>query len=269
MPEIDYKNSELYEALVAQDMAKAQELCTSMQHSRMSTSNGSAHTHGTTEPYRDAHDVNYRWNNGGETALHAAARCGADAVKLLLDNGADPALPNERGQVPFSVSSDKDARNAFRRFMAEYPDKWDYTAANVPSPLTAEMEEKQAAKAKADKKRAKEAKKRREKAEKDAQRKAEEAKAAAEAEKAAAAAAKRERDAREKREKAMTPRERAAAAALARHGAAGGPKAVDPSGRKCDFCGQPMPLKGGFEKLNFVYCQALCMREHKPDDKSS
>ena len=92
--------------------------------------------------------TNYAWNTGGETALHAAARAGkSDSVKLLLEHGADPTIFNERNQVPFEVAADKDIRNAFRRFMAAAPEQWDYIKAKVPSPLTAEMEEKQNAKA--------------------------------------------------------------------------------------------------------------------------
>ena len=92
--------------------------------------------------------TNYAWNTGGETALHAAARAGkSDSVKLLLEHGADPAIFNERNQVPFEVAADKEIRNAFRRYMAVAPEQWDYIQAKVPSPLTAEMEEKHNAKA--------------------------------------------------------------------------------------------------------------------------
>lgn len=37
-------------------------------------------------------------------------------------------------------------RDAFRRFMAQHPDTWDYAAADVPSPLTEEMEAAQQSK---------------------------------------------------------------------------------------------------------------------------
>ena len=55
-----------------------------------------------------------------------------------------------RGKVPYlwaAHNGHKNTADEFRRWMAKFPDKWDWKAAAVPSPLTEEMEEKQAAKA--------------------------------------------------------------------------------------------------------------------------
>lgn len=77
------------------------------------------------------------------------------------------------GKLPFQLAKDKSTRNAFRRFMAQYPQKYNYQLAQVsqmmieghlhllfffsvcqiPSPLTEEMEVEQRGK-KAAKKRA-------------------------------------------------------------------------------------------------------------------
>lgn len=81
------------------------------------------------------------------TPLHLAAKSG-DATKTLelLDQGLNPCIRDERGKTPYTLATDKEVRNTFRRFMALNLDKWDWHAANVPSALTKEMEESQAAK---------------------------------------------------------------------------------------------------------------------------
>ncbi|KAF5841474.1 hypothetical protein DUNSADRAFT_12639 [Dunaliella salina] len=87
-----------------------------------------------------------------QTPLHRAARAGdAGRVAALLSGGADVTARDSRGRTPYLVASTKDVRDAFRRFMAAEPDRWDYSAAGVPSALTEDLEAAQAAK-KADKK---------------------------------------------------------------------------------------------------------------------
>ncbi|KAM4094473.1 hypothetical protein ACB094_06G198300 [Castanea mollissima] len=84
---------------------------------------------------------------GRSTPLHEAAQSG-DVHKVLglLEQGLDPCCKDERGRTPYMLASEKEVRNAFRRFMASNPDKWDWDVAKVPSALTKEMEESQAAK---------------------------------------------------------------------------------------------------------------------------
>lgn len=82
-----------------------------------------------------------------EPELHTASRTGdADAVSRLLSAGADPCARDARGRTAYAVSSSKEVRDAFRRFMAAEPDKWDYSASGIPSALTEELEAAQAAK---------------------------------------------------------------------------------------------------------------------------
>lgn len=84
---------------------------------------------------------------GITTSLHEAAQSGiAQKVLELLEQGLDPCIKDEKGRTPYMLSSEKEVRNTFRRFMASNPDKWDWHAAKVPSALTKEMEESQAAK---------------------------------------------------------------------------------------------------------------------------
>uniref|UniRef100_A0A4W4H8C1 Ankyrin repeat and zinc finger peptidyl tRNA hydrolase 1 n=1 Tax=Electrophorus electricus TaxID=8005 RepID=A0A4W4H8C1_ELEEL len=91
-------------------------------------------------------------DSAGFTLLHVASAAGHKAtIRLLLDAGSDPACRDRKGQTPYGVSPDKDTRNTFRKYMAEQPDKYDYTKAQVPGPLTAEIESKKAEKKKAQK----------------------------------------------------------------------------------------------------------------------
>ncbi|PWA99070.1 Ankyrin repeat-containing protein [Artemisia annua] len=79
--------------------------------------------------------------------LHEAARAGnAEKVLELLEQGFDPCIIDESGRTAYRLAAEKEVRNTFRRFMALNPDKWDWQAAKVPSPLTKEMEESQNAK---------------------------------------------------------------------------------------------------------------------------
>lgn len=81
------------------------------------------------------------------TPLHNAARSGnVDLVLELLNDGADPCAKEERGRTPYTVALNKETRNAFREFMGEHVEMWNWNLANVPSALTDEMKAAQAAK---------------------------------------------------------------------------------------------------------------------------
>jgi hypothetical protein len=97
------------------------------------------------------------------TLLHMVASMGgaADLIKQLLINwDADPTIVSEAGKTAYEVCKDKESRNAFRRCMCDYPDKWAWLEqGRVPSPLTEKQEQDQLAKDK--KKQAKEQEKKR------------------------------------------------------------------------------------------------------------
>ncbi|XP_045054071.2 tRNA endonuclease ANKZF1 isoform X2 [Desmodus rotundus] len=83
--------------------------------------------------------------SSGFTLLHAAAAAGrGSVVRLLLEAGADPTVQDSRTRPPYTVAADKSTRNEFRRFMEKNPDAYDYSKAQVPGPLTPEMEARQA-----------------------------------------------------------------------------------------------------------------------------
>jgi hypothetical protein len=77
------------------------------------------------------------------TLLHLAASVGSNTVvSMLLDLDADPTTTNAEGQTPFEVSDSKSTRDAFRLWRgADHENTWDWDAARVPAPLTAEQVE--------------------------------------------------------------------------------------------------------------------------------
>ncbi|MGH0136262.1 UNVERIFIED_CONTAM: hypothetical protein FKN15_064514 [Acipenser sinensis] len=96
--------------------------------------------------------LNQEIDSSGFRLLHVASVAGQRAViRLLLDAGSDPACRDKKGQSPYSVSTDKDTRNEFRKYMADHPDKYNYNKAQVPGPLTSEIELKKAEKKRAQK----------------------------------------------------------------------------------------------------------------------
>ncbi|XP_020026412.1 tRNA endonuclease ANKZF1 isoform X1 [Castor canadensis] len=89
--------------------------------------------------------LNAPLGSGGFTLLHAAAAAGrGSVVRLLLEAGADPTIQDSWARPPYTVSADRSTRNEFRRFMEKNPDAYDYKKAQVPGPLTSEMEARQA-----------------------------------------------------------------------------------------------------------------------------
>ncbi|KAG8236162.1 hypothetical protein J437_LFUL005269 [Ladona fulva] len=100
----------------------------------------------------------------GFSILHTASSAGhPDVIRLLLESGFDPAIKNKKGQSPYAFAANKEIRNTFRRFMADFPDKYDYVKAQVPGPLTEELEKELEAKAAERRKLARKAKKEKEK----------------------------------------------------------------------------------------------------------
>ncbi|KAG6613539.1 Ankyrin repeat protein [Phytophthora cinnamomi] len=94
------------------------------------------------------------------TALHhAAAKDAISTVEYLLEQGANPTLLDLHSRPPYFLCGTKETRNAFRRYMGEHPDAWDYAAAQIPEGLTTEMEQRKKEKEAEKRKRARERKK--------------------------------------------------------------------------------------------------------------
>ncbi|KFW80141.1 Ankyrin repeat and zinc finger domain-containing protein 1, partial [Manacus vitellinus] len=179
----------------------------------------------------------------GCTLLHVAARAGkAEAVCLLLEAGADPALRDRQERTPYCVSADRTTRNAFRKFMVDHPDKYDYSRAKVPGPLTQEMEAK-----KLEKKRAQKAqRKQREQVQRE----------------------ERQRWEQEQEEKqrfaALSDREKRALAAERRLAAQlqdTGTTLTNIS--RCWHCGESLLGRIPFHYLDFSFCSTACLQTHR------
>lgn len=153
----------------------------------------------------------------------AALLPSAELVEWLLDHDVSPCV----GFSPYTVTKNKHVRTMLRRYWARHPERYDYAAAGVPSPLTQDEEQAQAEKD-------------REKRRKDRHRKKE-----------------REKErAQERFEAAKTPLQRArelrAAAAEARL-----------LGNKCAFCRRDLSGLTPFERLSYKYCSVECVNKHR------
>ena len=74
-----------------------------------------------------------------ETPLHAAARAGdAALVARLLESGADPTVVSSSDVLPYDVAASRASRDAFRLAAGRPGVSWDWLAAGISSPLTAE-----------------------------------------------------------------------------------------------------------------------------------
>ncbi|CAH1790093.1 unnamed protein product [Owenia fusiformis] len=186
------------------------------------------------------------------TFLHIVAKSGhKDCVELLMELGCDPSVRNKKGQVPYMLAFDKGTRNEFRKFMAKFPDKYDYHMSQIPAPLTEEMELEK-------KKRDNEKKKAQKKAKKERLKdiKAEEA-------------VKRAEEAECNRFLRLTDREKRALAAERRFTNQvvqdGGAKPVL---SRCWQCGLDITGKIPFEYSDYKFCTTKCLKEHRLSDKS-
>ncbi|XP_047227102.1 ankyrin repeat and zinc finger domain-containing protein 1 isoform X3 [Girardinichthys multiradiatus] len=182
-------------------------------------------------------------DSSGFTLLHVAAAAAQKAVvRLLLEAGADPACRDNKCQTPYIVAPDKDTRNVFRKYMGEKPDKYDYSKAQIPGPLTAATESKMVEKKKAQRAQ----RKQREKEQKEEKR-------------------KQEFEAEEKKRFAsLTDREKRALAAekrLAEQAAASGVSLS--SVQRCWSCGESLLGKIPFNYLEYSFCTPRCVQAHR------
>ncbi|XWS35701.1 hypothetical protein CRYUN_Cryun20dG0019100 [Craigia yunnanensis] len=232
------------------------------------------------------------------TPLHEAAQSGdCQKVLELLEQGLDPCIKDQRGRTPYMLANEKEVRDTFRRFMASNPEEWDWNSAKVPSALTKEMEESQAAKqAEKDAKRkarAKELKKMRRAREKKAQAEA------AQTQNTAAVSQNRatvplvskgqfqpvgvsriSKEEELKRVQAVEREKRAAAAerrlteaAAAAHDAQGSSSTVGSTTLQsktgvagdisCSCCNTSLAGKVPFHRYNYKYCSTSCMHVHR------
>ncbi|KAF4516827.1 hypothetical protein B566_EDAN006221 [Ephemera danica] len=71
--------------------------------------------------------LNHAVDKRRNTMLHIASTQGQPrCVRCLLEAGSDPAGRNTDKKTAFKVAKDWDTKKAFRRFQADFPDKYDY-----------------------------------------------------------------------------------------------------------------------------------------------
>uniref|UniRef100_A0A2K5XKE4 tRNA endonuclease ANKZF1 n=1 Tax=Mandrillus leucophaeus TaxID=9568 RepID=A0A2K5XKE4_MANLE len=186
--------------------------------------------------------------SGGFTLLHAAAAAGrGSVVRLLLEAGADPTVQDSRARPPYTVAADKSTRNEFRRFMEKNPDAYDYNKAQVPGPLTPEMEARQATR----KREQKVARRQREEQQRRQQEQEE-----------------RERE-EQRRFAALSDQEKRALAADRRLAAQLGaptppiPDSAIVNTRRCWSCGASLQGLTPFHYLDFSFCSTRCLQDHR------
>ncbi|XP_030065882.1 tRNA endonuclease ANKZF1 [Microcaecilia unicolor] len=187
--------------------------------------------------------INERIDGTGFTLLHLAAAIGQSSiVRVLLDAGWDPAVRDDAGQTPYLVSADKRTRNVFRKYQADNPGKFDYSTAQIPEPLTAEIEAK-----KLEKRRAQKAQRRQREKEEKERRKQEE-----------------EETAEKIRFAALSDREKRALAAERRFAeqlsSEGTPVA---NIERCWTCGGSLLGRIPFQYFDFSFCSTACLQQHK------
>lgn len=153
----------------------------------------------------------------------AAHRNDTDLVVWLLDAGVPPA-PSQPCVPLYNATKAKPVRTALRTYWAQHPDRYDYEAAGVPSPLSTEELDQQRARGKQKKKKDK---------------------------------AKKKDKELQKLEAAKTPAEKARelrlAAAEARQ-----------LGNRCANCKKELnPEDVPFSRLSYKYCKIECVTEHR------
>ncbi|XP_077176884.1 tRNA endonuclease ANKZF1 isoform X2 [Paroedura picta] len=187
--------------------------------------------------------LNASLDESGWTLLHVAAAAGRSAVvHWLLQAGADPAVRDKQERPPYCVSADKQTRNEFRKFMGEQPEKYNYIQAQVPGPLTAQMEAKQAERRRVHKAQ----RKQREKEERESQH-----------------LLKQEED-EKKRFALLSDREKRALAAEKRFAAQlKDSTATLTNTRRCWLCGESLLDCVPFHYLDFSFCSTNCLQSHR------
>ncbi|XP_059583544.1 tRNA endonuclease ANKZF1 isoform X1 [Alligator mississippiensis] len=180
---------------------------------------------------------------GGFTLLHVAAAAGrGEAVRLLLEAGADPTVRDGREKPPYCVCADKPTRSAFRRFAGEQPDRYDYAQAQVPAPLRPEVEAQQL-----ERRRAQQVRRRqREQVRRDEQR-------------------RQEQEEEEKRRFAALPeRDKRALAAERRLAAQLQESSTALANcRRCWQCGESLLGRVPFHYLDGAFCSTACLQAHR------
>lgn len=182
----------------------------------------------------------------GLTLLQLASQRGyKDIVWTLLVNGGNPCTKDKKSQTAYDHAPDKETRNAFRRFMGEFPDRYDFSKSHIPSPLTDSVLQEQAERKKVVKK----------------------AKRQKEKERKITDAPRRQEEAEKKRFLEMSDREKCALAAERRILAASGKTGIVLV--RCYSCAVDITGKVPFTYETFLFCSMPCLKAHRAKTKQT
>ncbi len=88
--------------------------------------------------------LNYQTAGSLDTLLHMASERGhLKLIQRLLNEGANPALANQRGKYPYNLCKNKETKEIFRLFRHDNPDRYDYTLGQVAPSISMEELERQ------------------------------------------------------------------------------------------------------------------------------
>lgn len=88
--------------------------------------------------------LNYQTAGSLDTLLHIASERGhLKLIQRLLNEGANPALANQRAKYAYNLCKNKETREIFRLFRHEQPDRYDYSLGQVAPGLSSEDLERQ------------------------------------------------------------------------------------------------------------------------------
>lgn len=192
--------------------------------------------------------LNESVDQDGNTLLHIAASRGyGEIIRMLLSAGSDPCHKNKKLQTPYVVSNNKETKNVFRQFYAEFPDKYNYRKSQIPSPLTEETEKEMLEKRRMQRK----LKREREKIRKQ------------EEEKIKKEEAEKERFLR------LSDREKCALAAERRMLLNAEKNGVLPTISRCFQCAKDITGCVPFEYNIYRFCSMECLKQHRINAKST
>ena len=88
--------------------------------------------------------LNYQTVGSLDTLLHIASERGhLKLIQRLLNEGANPALVNQRGKYAYNLCKNKETKETFRLFRNEHPDRYDYAVGQVAPAISTEEVERQ------------------------------------------------------------------------------------------------------------------------------
>ncbi|XP_051174741.1 ankyrin repeat and zinc finger domain-containing protein 1-like [Leptopilina boulardi] len=174
----------------------------------------------------------------GNTLLHLAAISGnLKSVWILMDIGSDPCNKNKKLQTPYVISSDKEIRNTFRRYLSINPEKFNYSKSQIPGPLNDDIETQELEKRKQQRKLKRDKKK----------------------EKRKEFEIKKQAEAAKQEFLNLSDREKRALAAERRIQQRQGNKCT----LQCFQCGNDIRIQSSFEYNANQFCSMPCLKEHR------